>query len=316
MAGMSETDWSWTPIVTDFDNDGFRDLIVTNGFPRDVSDHDFIAYRNNAIVGESSIELLDKIPVVKIPNYAFKNTDGLLFNDVSTSWGLGVSSFSNGGVYADLDNDGDMDMVINNINDDAFLYENTVRGKIDTAANYLQNYENTPYRGYLSSNQNLAHFGLGKTTTIDSVVIKWYNNKKQTIKNVKANQLLKVSIKDAQEEADWNTQKLKQPPLFKEVTAASGINYIYKDLDFNDFSIQTNLLHKLSDYTPGLAAGDIDANGFDDIIIGGAPPSPYLTFLQQPDGRFIQKKYTGNTGMDRNNVKNEGLLLFDANGDG
>ncbi|MBA4168093.1 MAG: CRTAC1 family protein, partial [Chitinophagaceae bacterium] len=188
MSGVAETDWSWTPLIVDFDNDGYRDMIVTNGFPKDVSDHDFIAYRAKSSSNENPLKLLDKIPVIKLANYAFKNTDGLHFEDVSEGWGMITKSFSNGAVYADLDNDGDMDVVINNINDEAFIYKNTLREKKDSASHFLQirfqgdkenieglgayadiyypgghqTYENNPYRGYLSTYQCLAHFGLGK----------------------------------------------------------------------------------------------------------------------------------------------------------
>src|SRR5450432_1894128 len=213
MSGMSQTDWSWTPVITDFDNDGYRDMIVTNGFPRDVSDHDFIAYRDKAHDLVEPSKMLDKIPVIKLVNYAFKNRDGLTFDDVSADWGISIPSFSNGAVYADLDNDGDMDMIINNINDEAFVYENTSHKKGDTTSHYLQIafkgdklninglgafadiyyngtkhqvYENNPYRGYLSSNQAIAHFGLGISFLIDSVVIRWPGQRKQTIKNVHA----------------------------------------------------------------------------------------------------------------------------------
>jgi len=342
MSGVAQTDWSWAPIVVDFDNDGYRDLIVTNGFPKDVTDHDFIAYRKSSVARESPIEMLDKIPEVKLANYAFKNGDGIMFNNVTESWGLSDHSFSNGAAYADFDNDGDMDMVINNIEDEAFLYKNTLRSKEDTTAHFLQIkcigdktnigglgawisiyyngvkqqvYENTPYRGYLSTYQNIAHFGLGKTTQIDSVVIMWPEGKKQTLTKVPADQLLKVNFVDAIESWNPKESKLIEPALFKEVTLTSGLSYMNREEDFIDFNIQTTLPHKLSEYSPALAAGDIDGNGYDDIVVAGNTFNPPTLFCQQPDGKFIQKVFLAKKDTIVKNSKDEGILLFDADDD-
>ncbi|HLL42890.1 MAG TPA: CRTAC1 family protein, partial [Segetibacter sp.] len=209
-SGIAETDWSWTPLVTDFDNDGFRDIVVTNGFPRDVTDHDFIAFRKQSLSIATKEFTLEQIPQVKLHNYAFRNNGNLTFTNSTTDWGLAVPTFSNGAAYADLDNDGDMDMVINNINDEALVYENSLMDLKENNANYLtlkltgdslnrnglgacielyyggkqQAYEVTPYRGYLSSIQMHPHFGLGDVSTIDSLVIKWPAGKKQVLKNV------------------------------------------------------------------------------------------------------------------------------------
>ena len=344
MSGMSQTDWSWTPLITDFDNDGYRDLVVTNGFPRDVSDHDFTSYREKSNGLEPPLKMMQKIPVIKLANYAFKNKDGITFNDVSTDWGLSTPSFSNGAVYADLDNDGDMDMVVNNINDEAFVYENTLRKKEDTATHFLQVvfngdklninglgafadiyydgtkhqvYENNPYRGYLSSNQDIAHFGLGKTTMVDSVVIRWPGEKKQTIKNVKADQVLKVNIADAKDTYSWKQAAFTTEPLFKEITTSAGINFRHMDYDFIDFNIQTTLPHKFSQYSPSVAATDINGDGIDDIVIGGNNVYPAKVLLQHPDGTFTEQRLLDSKkDTATNNYRDEGVLIFDANGDG
>ena len=343
MSGIAETDWSWTPLVVDFDNDSYRDIVVTNGFPKDVTDHDFIAYRQQSIIQQPPMQMLDKIPQVKLSNYAFKNADGLSFNDATANWGLTTPTFSNGAAYADLDNDGDMDMVINNIDDEAFLYENTLRKISDTASHYLQvtcvgtkeninaigawidiyydgtkhqAFENTPYRGYLSSNQNMAHFGLGSVPIIDSVVIKWPNNIQQTITKVKADQHLKVSIAEAKEPYNWMPKKTTAAPLFKEVTQSVGITYLHKDSDFIDFNTQTTLPHKLSEYCPALATGDVDGNGLDDMIMGGNSEAPAMLFLQQPNAKFLQQPLQAKNNPTVSSYKDEGILLFDANGDG
>ena len=224
LSGISQTDWSWGPLVADFDNDSYRDIIITNGFPRDVSDHDFMAYRVQATGLTSKKDMLEQIPRVKIHNYGFRNKGDMTFSDETADWGLTQPTFSNGVAYADFDNDGAIDMVINNINDEALLYRNTSRDKDTTSTHYLQIkykgdkkninglgavasiyydhgkkqvYENNPYRGYISSMQGITHFGLGKVTMVDSVVIKWNNGKKQTLHNVKANQVITVNIADA-----------------------------------------------------------------------------------------------------------------------
>ena len=345
-AGIAETDWSWTPLVADFDNDGNRDIIVTNGFPKDITDHDFIAFRNMAYSIASKKQLLEQIPEVKISNYAFKNNGQVQFNNVSSQWGLNTPGFSNGALYADLDNDGDLDMVVNNINDEAFVYKNNLIKKVgDTNGNnnflnilfagdslningigafaelhysngLQQVWENTPYRGYLSSIENLAHFGLGNTRFIDSVIIRWPDRKVQLLKNVPVNQRLLVSYKNAFKVTDKPVNDINQISLFKEVTTAVGINFTPEEKDFIDFDIQKLLPHKFSEYNPALAVGDVDGNGFDDLVVGGSSSFSSQIFLQQLNGKFIQKPLMPKADVLTKNWEEEGLLLFDADGDG
>ena len=343
-SNIAQTDWSWGPLMTDFDNDGYRDLIITNGYPRDVTDHDFMNFRAQSYFIASKKQVLDQIPIVKIPNFAYRNTGTLTFDDVTDSWGFGTPSFSNGAVYADLDNDGDMDVIINNINDEAMIYKNTSREKAPDSSHYLhvkfsggqfnrdgigawadiyydhgkhQVYENTPFRGYLSTIQNIAHFGLGKVVALDSVVIKWQNGMQQTLKNVKADQTLKVDIKDAKQPYTFKQAEIDKEALFTEVTRMLGVTYKHQDGDFVDFNIQKLLPHKLSEYSPGLAVGDVDGNGFDDIIVGGTSRYPSQVFLQQADGKFIQRNLLSPGQIKpQDDFKDEGLILFDANGDG
>jgi hypothetical protein len=344
LSGVAQTDWSWCPLITDFDNDGNRDIIVTNGYPRDVTDHDFITFRANAYAIASKKQILDQIPIVKIPNYAFRNGGNLQFEDVTKSWGLDVPTFSNGAVYVDLDNDGDMDVVINNIDDEALIYKNTSRERNKENSHFLhikfkggqqnlngigawadiyygkgqhQVYENTPYRGYLSTIQNIAHFGLGNISKVDSVVIRWQNGKKQVLTNVKADQVLQVSIANAGDPYAFPNPELDKASVFREVTRALGINYKHLEADFADFNVQKLLPHKLSEYTPGLAVGDVDGNGLDDIIIGGNTSNQAQVFLQQADGKFIQRPLLPPGAINpTSNIKDEGLLLFDTDGDG
>jgi hypothetical protein len=340
MSGIAQTDWSWTPLLTDFNNDGFRDLIVTNGYPKDVTDHDFIAYRDHPNETTTKAKLLAQIPVVKIHNYAYQNTGDLTFRDVTSDWGFDKPTFSNGAVYADLDNDGALDIVINNINDKALIYKNNARDRNKENAHYLQLnivgdslniaglgtfvsiyyagkqqvYEHTPYRGYLSTNQLIAHFGLGNVAKLDSVVIKWPSGKKQILENVKADQRLTVSIKNASVNYDWSQPKLAINALFTDVTKEIGLTYRHKEFDFIDFNIQKLLPHKLSEYSPGLAVGDVDGNGTDDLVIGGNAHDPAQVFLQQRNGKFSQRNVVPPQAV-QGDYKDEGILLFDANGD-
>jgi len=344
LSGVSQTDWSWGPLLTDFDNDGYRDLIITNGYPRDVNDHDFMNFRAQSYFIASNKQVLDQIPIVKIPNFAFRNNGKLQFDDVTNDWGFGTPTFSNGAVYADLDNDGDMDVIINNINDEASIYKNTSREKNKDDSHYLhvkfeggqynkngigawadiyydngkhQVYENNPYRGYLSTIQNIAHFGLGKIKSLDSVVIRWQNGKKQVLQNVKADQMLKVSITDANQSYTFNEPAVNKTSLFKEVTHDLGIRYKHDDKDFIDFNVQKLLPHKLSEYNPALAVGDVDGNGLDDMVVGGTSAFPAQVFLQQANGKFIQRALVpGLPVVETDRVKDEGMILFDADGDG
>jgi hypothetical protein len=344
LSGIAQTDWSWTPLVADFDNDGYRDMIVTNGFPKDVSDRDFMTYRQEAFAVTAKQKVIKQIPEIKLHNYAFANNGDLTFKDVSKTWGLELPTFSNGAVYADLDNDGAMDMIINNINDEALVYRNTSRDDKNAVNNkhYLgvnftgdknningfgaivniyydhdkqQVYEHNPYRGYLSSMQGIGHFGLGKVTTVDSVLVRWPNGKKQKLTNVKADQSIRLNIADARDSYS-SVHPLVVNPLFKEVTDSLGISYLSRDASFIDFNVQKLLPHKLSEYSPALAVGDINNDGLDDMVVGGNAYDQAQVFFQQPNGKFRQRDLLATKTKPTAYFRDAGILLFDANGDG
>jgi len=342
-SGIEATDWSWTPLVVDFDNDGYRDIIITNGYPKDVNDHDFINFRTQATALASKQFILSQIPQIKIHSFAFRNNGDLSFADVSDQWGLMTPRFSNGAAYADLDNDGDLDLIVNTIGDQASIYRNMSRERDKDHNHYLQIrfrgdslnrngigawaelhynqgaqqvYENNPYRGYLSTIENMAHFGLGKTTLVDSVLIKWPNGKMQLLRQVAADQQLTVSIADAREPYSFQHPVLDSGATFRDVTRSLGIQFEQKEKDFIDFNLQKMLPHKFSEYGPALAVGDVDGNGLDDIVCGGSAFNSAQIFLQQPDGRFIQKPLLPDPVAAKKMSDDEGILLFDANGDG
>jgi hypothetical protein len=339
LANISNTDWSWAPLFADYNNDGWKDLLVTNGYLRDYTNLDFIKYMNDYVQSkgrlqrEDVLQLVQKIPSSNLVNYLFQNNHNCTFSNMSAQWGFTIPSNSNGAAYADLDNDGDLDLVINNINQPAFIYRNEERqqthhhylqvklqglsgntqgigAKVILYNKDIQQYiEQMPTRGYLSTVTTTLHFGLGADSTIDSLRVIWLSGKQQLLHNIKADQLLTVDEKSATEKH----QPVTSPPaLFTEVS--SPVPYHAPVNNINDFKRQSLLINPLSFSGPCLAKGDVNGDGLEDIYAGGGSGQPATLYLQQKDGRFIQKPQPA-FAADKQS-EDADVAFFDANGDG
>lgn len=344
-AGIHATDWSWTPMLADFDHDQYRDIIITNGFPKDITDHDFSDFMSMRANYMSHKETLQLIPSVKINNYAYKNQlsekGGIpYFKQVSKTWGITEASFSNAAAYGDLDNDGDLDYVVNNINDSAFVYRNMIVEREGSGSNWLkvdfkggknninglgtiielyyrgqvQMWENTPFRGFHSSVQMGAHFGLGEVVLLDSVRIEWPGGKQELLYHVSANQNLRVDYENA------SMANIHSPAntslIFKEVSKQSGVDYTHPESDYIDYNVQGLLLHKLSQLGPGMAVSDVNKDGLDDFYVGGSHFNKGRFFLQQSDGTFLDKDLLPGPDGESKREEELGILFFDADNDG
>jgi enediyne biosynthesis protein E4 len=344
IAGIEATEWSWSPLFADYDNDGLKDLFITNGYKQDITNLDFVVYGDKtqtmglpAADDKARQALLNELPGIKIHNYIYRNRGNLTFSDESESWGMSTPTYSNGAAFADLDNDGDLDLVINNIDEPASVMENRLNLSHSKAkANYLRlaftgppaNREGfgtkvfirqkgsiqyqyfNPVRGYLSSVEPYLHFGLGTSQEVDSVEVLWPDGKYQVIEHVKANQVLPVDYASAKAHP-IESVKAKNPLLFEEVTEPSGIDYLHRENAFVDFKVQPIMPHMQSRNGPGIAVGDVDGDGREDFYIGGAKGFSGALFAQQANGHFEKKTSTGIDSL----TEDMGVLLFDADND-
>jgi len=340
-SGISNTDWSWASLFADFDLDGYKDLFITNGYKRDYTNMDFMNYAVQEKLNEDKtgrktaiMDLIEKIPATVEENYTYRNKGDLTFEKVNSQWGLDQPSLSNGAAYADLDNDGDLDLVVNNIDAEAFIYRNN--SETQTTNNYLkvrlegegQNtfgigtkvlvyaagntmlQEMIPTRGYQSSMDHDMIFGLGEAA-VDSLAITWPDDRIQSLKNVPHNQLLTLRQKEAAL-GDMDP-KMNPLPYFRDISQDSVLSFIHRENNFIDFKREQLLPHKLSTQGPKLTKGDANDDGLEDVFIGGAKGRSGALFLQTPTGKF----QPANLDVFEQDQDSEdlGVLFFDADGD-
>jgi len=336
LSGISETDWSWSTLFGDFDNDGWNDLFISNGFPKDILDKDFSDFRNSSGKYYTTKLLLKSIPEVKTRNFIFKNNKDFKFIDMSKSWGIDLPSHSHGAAYGDLDNDGDLDLVINNVNDNASIIKNLLDKK-ELKKNYIRfllngKKNNTPLqgstvtifsngmiqkqilmpqRGYLSQSENIIHFGLGNNNFVDSIKVKWPGNKIETFYDFEANNQYEI-LKNKPIKLPTKNKSFK---LFKEVSLEYNILHKDKDIDFDDFDYQPTLPKKFSQNGPSLAVSDINNDGYEDLFVSGSSKSEETIFFQDKNDKFFKK--TMNLKNDIDLIEEDtAIYFFDVENDG
>lgn len=332
-AGVAYTDWSWGGLFMDLDNDGNKDLFVTTGVLRDINDRDVMDdSKSNAyfkVIKEYRPELFPSTPV---KNHVFKNNGDFTFINKADSWGFGEPGFSNGVAYSDLDNDGDLDLIISKINAEAGIYENNVVpasfhylkvnltgpvtnqfgiGSIVTArtGDITQKQELTLTRGYQSSIPATIHFGLAQKDTIDELTVIWPDKKQLVVKNIKADQTLKLKYTDAVDASE----KAAQEPAFIDITKPAGITFVHKEDKYDDFEYEPLLPYKNSQIGPGLAVGDINGDGNDDFFVGNGKGFKGAMYMQTSRGNF--REIPG-PWINDSLYEDTGALLFDADNDG
>jgi len=342
LSGIAATEWSWSPIVADYDNDGFKDLYITNGILGATNDMDYINFISNEEIqkqlatekSQRNLELSKQIPQKKVKNYFYKNNQDKTFKNVTSTWVSHGNSYSNGGTSVDLDNDGDLDLVINNINEDSFVLENTsdqnsqnsylkikfkgnstnIFGIGTTVKAYYQNKviveENYTTKGYLSSVEPKIHLGLGDAKVIDSLEIIWSTNAHETLRDIKPNQEIVVYYENALKNYSYEVLG-KQPSFF--VNKDSIIDFKHKDSQSLEFNRDQIIPYASSNLGPHIAVSDINNDGLEDFFIGGGKSQSSQLFIQNKKGKFTSEQ----SDVFRNDAIHEDVyaVLFDANGD-
>jgi enediyne biosynthesis protein E4 len=344
LAGVSATDWSWSPLFADLDNDGFKDLFVTNGMYRRPNDLDYIDYVGNEAIQASlargvsseNLSILEKMPQTPLSKYAYRNNGNLTFTNMAESWGLAQPGFSNGAVYVDLNNSGSLDLVVNNVNAPASIYRNRARESggnhyitivmrgagantagigakvIVKTAGTTQMLEQMPTRGFQSSVDPRLHFGLGSSTVVDSLTVIWPDRRFQVMTNVPADRTLTLSQNDARGKYVYGSDSAAAG-ILEDVTDRIPIDFQHRENVFFDFNREPLMPHLLSTAGPALAAADVNGDGLDDMYVGGAKWQAGRLFIQLANGQFR----AGNAAAFNADSLYEDVdaAFFDANGD-
>jgi hypothetical protein len=343
LSGVAFTDWSWAPLIADFDNDGLKDIYITNGYLRDVTDMDFMMYNSDSLKkelyktknSEDAMKVLNGIPSKPTINYYFKNNGNLTFSNINKTCGLDIPSYSNGGVYCDLDNDGDLDLVVNNLFSPPFIYSNNtsenhlanfVRFKlkgetanpfgigaiveIETPDGKKQIQHFNPDKGYLSCNEWFVHFGVGKNDSVKVSII-WPNGNSQVLKGLSANNVYTLDIKNS---APKPIVKENTSTVFRDITSKTNVSYNHKENTYIDFKLEPLLPHQFSQMGPCIAVADINGDGLDDFFIGGSKDNDGSVFVQDSSGKFAILKEL-NISADKK-YEDTGAEFIDADNDG
>ena len=348
LAGINATDWSWGALITDLDNDGLKDIFVANGIYKDLTDQDYLQYFSSrdmlmSVISGNKVDykrLIDAIPSVRIPNYAYKNMGSYRFRNMASQWGLNTPSFSNGSAYGDLDNDGAMDLVVNNVNMPMFIYRNEARNKlpnnhflkvilkgesgnteaIGAKVTAIHNgkyvyLEQMPTRGYLSSVDPRPNLGLGPWTIVDSLVVEWPDDRITMLTNVKTDQILTLDQKDAVRMSfSLEDSTRSENRYFSDLSSRKIISFTHKEDNFNDFEREPLMYQMMSTEGPRMCKGDVNGDGLEDIFICGAKGQPDALFIQHKDGTFesVDKEV-----FEADRISEDvDCAMFDADGDG
>lgn len=335
MAGVAYTDWSWASLIVDLDNDGLKDIIVSNGIKKDVDNNDHrnkIKNLDKDVTAEELFKLSQETPSQPISNYVFRNKGNLEFEKVAKAWKFDTPSFSNGMAYGDLDNDGDLDVITNNIDSPAFVYENKATGNflkiqlngpeqnqfgIGAKAVIVHNgtkqiVESSVTRGFLSSVEHGLFFGLGKDIEVQKIEVQWPDGKTNSFNNIMANQTLVADYSDALK-IDI-TKDIEDVPLLEEINPSDlNLDFVHKESEFDEFKDEVLLPHNLSQNGPFSAISDVNGDGLEDIFLGGAANQSSVLYLQDKNGTFI--KSASQVWEKDKACEDLGSIFIDVDGD-